>query len=194
MKQDIILAGVGGQGILSIATVIGAAALEQGLYLKQAEVHGMSQRGGDVQSHLRLSSEPIYSDLIPRGGASLIVSMEPMEALRYVPWLAPDGWIVTGITPLVNIPDYPDPEKVMAALHQFPHVGALDADAIAKGLNKPRGANMVLLGAMSTGRDILEPEHRREGIRRIFARKGEAVVEANLKAFDAGAAQHLEEA
>ena len=104
MKQDIILAGVGGQGILSIATVIGAAALEQGLYLKQAEVHGMSQRGGDVQSHLRLSSEPIYSDLIPRGGASLIVSLEPMEALRYVPWLAKDGWIVTNTTPLVNIP------------------------------------------------------------------------------------------
>ena len=137
MKQDIILAGVGGQGILSIATVIGAAALEQGLYLKQAEVHGMSQRGGDVQSHLRLSSEPIYSDLIPRGGASLIVSLEPMEALRYVPWLAKDGWIVTNTTPLVNIPNYPDMEKVVAALHQYPHLVALDADAIAKELNNP---------------------------------------------------------
>lgn len=194
MKQDIILAGVGGQGILSIATVIGAAALEQGLYLKQAEVHGMSQRGGDVQSHLRLSSEPIYSDLIPRGGASLIVSMEPMEALRYVPWLAKDGWIVTSTTPLVNIPNYPDLDKITAALHQFPHVLALDADAIAKELNNPRGANMVLLGAMSAGLDILEPEHLREGIRRVFARKGDAIVEANLKAFDAGAAQLLEEA
>ena len=194
MKQDIILAGVGGQGILSIATVIGAAALEQGLYLKQAEVHGMSQRGGDVQSHLRLSSAPIYSDLIPRGGASLIVSLEPMEALRYVPWLAQDGLIVTNTTPLVNIPNYPDLEKVMAALHQYPHVMALDADAIAKELGNPRGANMVLLGAMSTGLDILEPEHIREGIRRVFARKGEAVVEANIKAFDAGAAQHFKEA
>ena len=215
MKQDIILAGVGGQGILSIATVIGAAALEQGLYLKQAEVHGMSQRGGDVQSHLRLSSEPIYSDLIPRGGASLIVSLEPMEALRYVPWLAKDGWIVTNTTPLVNIPNYPDLEKVVAALHQYPHLVALDADAIAKELNNPRGANMVLLGAMSTGLDILEPDQLREGIRRlgamstgldilepdqlregirrVFARKGEAIVEANLKAFNAGAAQHLEE-
>ena len=187
MKQDIILAGVGGQGILSIATVIGAAALEQGLYLKQAEVHGMSQ------SHLRLSSEPIYSDLIPRGGASLIVSLEPMEALRYVPWLAKDGWIVTNTTPLVNIPNYPDLGKVVAALHQYPHLVALDADAIAKELNNPRGANMVLLGAMSTGLDILEPDQLREGIRRVFARKGETIVEANLKAFNAGAAQHLEE-
>lgn len=153
----------------------------------------MSQRGGDVQSHLRLSSEPIYSDLIPRGGASLIVSLEPMEALRYVPWLAKDGWIVTNTTPLVNIPNYPDLEKVVAALHQYPHLVALDADAIAKELNNPRGANMVLLGAMSTGLDILEPDQLREGIRRVFARKGEAIVEANLKAFNAGAAQHLGE-
>ena len=107
MKNDIILAGVGGQGILSIATVIGSAALEQGLYLKQAEVHGMSQRGGDVQSNLRLSSQPIHSDLIPRGGADLIVSLEPMEALRYLPYLAQDGWIITNTAPFVNIPTIP---------------------------------------------------------------------------------------
>ena len=186
MKQDIILAGVGGQGILSIATVIGAAALQQGLYLKQAEVHGMSQRGGDVQSHLRLSSEPIYSDLIPRGDASLIVSLEPMEALRYVPWLAKDGWIVTNTTPLVNIPNYPEMDKVVEALHKFPHVVAVDADTIAKELNNPRGANMVLLGAAASVIGILEPETLREGIRRVFGRKGDAVVDANIKAFDAG--------
>ena len=99
MKKDIILAGVGGQGILSIATVIGEAALQEGLYLKQAEVHGMSQRGGDVQSNLRLSSEPIMSDLIAKGGADLIISLEPMEALRYVEYLKPDGWIVTSCVP-----------------------------------------------------------------------------------------------
>ena len=104
MKRDIILAGVGGQGILSIATVIGDAALNEGLYLKQAEVHGMSQRGGDVQSNLRLSSDPIYSDLIPKGGADLIISLEPMEALRYLPYLKEDGWIVTSNKPFVNIP------------------------------------------------------------------------------------------
>ena len=106
-KKDIILAGVGGQGILSIATVIGWAALDQNLHLKQAEVHGMSQRGGDVQSNLRLSRERIWSDLIPKGGCDLILSLEPMEALRYLPWLAPDGWIVTNTTPFVNIPNYP---------------------------------------------------------------------------------------
>ncbi len=186
MKQDIILSGVGGQGILSIATVIGSAALQQGLHLKQAEVHGMSQRGGDVQSNLRLSSDKIYSDLIPRGGADLIVSLEPMEALRYLPYLAPDGWIITNTTPLVNIPDYPALDTVLAELNRQPHVVALDVDAVAKDLGSPRAANMVLLGAMAAVLHILEPEALREGIRRIFARKGEAVVDSNIKAFNAG--------
>jgi indolepyruvate ferredoxin oxidoreductase beta subunit len=186
MKKDIILAGVGGQGILSIATVIGSAALQQDLHLKQAEVHGMSQRGGDVQSNLRLSSEPIYSDLIPRGGADLIVSLEPMEALRYLPYLAADGWIITNTAPLVNIPDYPSMDSVLAELNRQPHVVALDVDAIAKDLGMPRAANMVLLGAMAALLGILEPDALREGIRRVFARKGDAVVESNIKAFDAG--------
>ena len=188
MKQDIILAGVGGQGILSIATVIGSAALEQGLHLKQAEVHGMSQRGGDVQSNLRLSSDPIHSDLIPRGKADLIVSLEPMEALRYVPYLAPQGWIITNTVPFVNIPDYPEMDKVTAELGKLPHVIAIDVDAIAKEVGSPRSANMVLLGATAAVLDILDPEKLRDGIRRIFGRKGEAIVEANIKAFDAGLA------
>ncbi len=188
MKQDIILAGVGGQGILSIATVIGSAALEQGLHLKQAEVHGMSQRGGDVQSNLRLSSDPIHSDLIPRGAADLIVSLEPMEALRYVPYLAPQGWIITNTVPFVNIPDYPPMVSVMAELDKLPRVIAIDVDAIAKEVGSPRSANMVLLGATAAVLGILEPDKLRDGIRRIFGRKGEEIVEANIKAFDAGLA------
>jgi indolepyruvate ferredoxin oxidoreductase beta subunit len=188
MKQDIILAGVGGQGILSIATVIGSAALEQGLHLKQAEVHGMSQRGGDVQSNLRLSSEPIHSDLIPRGAADLIVSLEPMEALRYVPYLAPQGWIITNTVPFVNIPDYPPMESVMAELDKLPRVIAIDVDTLAKEVGSPRSANMVLLGATAAVLGILDPDKLRDGIRRIFGRKGEDIVEANIKAFDAGLA------
>lgn len=186
MKQDIILSGVGGQGILSIATVIGSAALQQGLHLKQAEVHGMSQRGGDVQSNLRLSSEPIFSDLIPKGGADLIVSLEPMEALRYLPYLAREGWLITNTAPFVNIPNYPDMALIQSELDKLPHVVALDVDAVAKDLGNARGANMVLLGAMAAVLHILEPEALREGIRRIFARKGEAIVENNIKAFEAG--------
>ena len=186
MKQDIILAGVGGQGILSIATVIGSAALEQGLYLKQAEVHGMSQRGGDVQSHLRLSTDPIHSDLIPHGGADLVVSLEPMEALRYLPYLSKDGWIVTSSVPFRNIPNYPDPDRVLEALRALPRTIVLDVEATAKEVNSARSANMVLLGAASAVMRLLDPDKLRDGIRRIFARKGDAIVEANIKAFDAG--------
>ena len=189
MKQDIILAGVGGQGILSIATVIGRAALDQHLFLKQAEVHGMSQRGGDVQSNLRLSSEPIASDLIPKGCCDLIVSLEPMEALRYLPYLAPDGWIITNTVPFVNIPVYPEPQTLKNALADLPHVIALDVDSIAKEIQSPRSANMVLLGATASVLKILEPEKLRDGIRAVFARKGETIVQANLAAFDAGYAK-----
>ena len=186
MKRDIILAGVGGQGILSIATVIGDAALNEGLYLKQAEVHGMSQRGGDVQSNLRLSSEPIYSDLIPKGGADIIISLEPMEALRYLPYLKEDGWIVTSSKPFVNIPNYPEIEEVIQHIEDIPHHVLLDVEALAKEAGAPlQAANMVLLGAAIPMLDI---DHDKivEGVKRIFARKGETVVTANLAAIEAG--------
>ena len=185
MKTDIILAGVGGQGILSIATILGAAALEENLYLKQAEVHGMSQRGGDVQSNLRISSEPIHSDLIPLGGADLIVSLEPMEALRYVEYLAPEGWVVTNTNPFVNIPTYPEMEAVEGELNALPHVVAFNMDEKAKELLSPRSSNMILLGAASPFIQIA-PEKIEDAIRKVFGRKGEKIVESNVKAFHAG--------
>ena len=185
MKKDIILSGVGGQGILSIATVIGRAALAEGLQIKQAEVHGMSQRGGDVQSHLRISSSEIRSDLIPRGAADLIISLEPMESLRYLPWLAAEGWVVTSTVPVINIPNYPDETALQAELKALPQVITLDADALAREAGSPRSANMALLGAAAPLLGIAA-ERLEAGIRDIFARKGEAVVEANLAAFRAG--------
>ena len=186
MKTDIILCGVGGQGILSIATVLGEAATASGLFLKQAEVHGMSQRGGDVQSNLRLSTERIWSDLIPKGQADLILSMEPMEALRYLPYLSPDGRVVTASKPLVNIPDYPELATVIAELEALPRVSMLDIEAVALENKVPRGTNMVLLGMTAPFLGILTPEALRQAVARVFAPKGEAVVEADLLAFDLG--------
>lgn len=185
MKTDIILAGVGGQGILSIATILGAAALEENLYLKQAEVHGMSQRGGDVQSNLRISSYPISSDLIPLGGADLIVSLEPMEALRYVEFLSPEGWVVTNTNPFVNIDNYPDMEAIKGELEALPHVVAFNMDEKAKELLSPRSSNMILLGAASPFIEIA-PEKIEAAIKAVFGRKGEKIVESNIKAFRAG--------
>ena len=185
MKTDIILCGVGGQGILSIATIIGEAAMKEDLYIKQAEVHGMSQRGGDVQSNLRISSEPIASDLIPMGSADVIISMEPMEALRYLPFLSKEGWIITSSAPFVNIPNYPEIETIKADLEQLPHVIMLDIEQKAKEAGVPRSANVILLGAAQKALGI-EYEKLEDAIRSVFGRKGEAIVEANIKALAIG--------
>ncbi|HIT81965.1 MAG TPA: indolepyruvate oxidoreductase subunit beta [Candidatus Caccoplasma merdavium] len=186
MKTDIILSGVGGQGILSVATIIGEAALAENLYIKQAEVHGMSQRGGDVQSNLRLSDQPINSDLIAAGSADVIISLEPMEALRYLPYLAQEGWIITSSTPFVNIPNYPDENRLKAELEKLPHVVMLDVDALAKEHNLPKSANVILLGAAAKALQIIGYEDLEKSIARVFAGKGQAVVEMNIKALSIG--------
>ncbi len=188
MKKDIILAGVGGQGILTIATIIGAAALNRGWKLKQAEVHGMSQRGGDVQSHLRLSDSEIWSDLITLGKADMILSVEPMEALRYLPYLASDGWIITNKTPFVNIPNYPELDAVYAQITAFPNHVMLDADSLAKEVKASRAMNIVMLGAAIKHLGFSEEEIAK-AISEIFGRKGEEIVASNLRALKAGIEQ-----
>lgn len=186
MKTDIILAGVGGQGILSIAAALGSAAITNNLHMKQAETHGMSQRGGDVQSFMRISDRPIYSDLIAKGGADIILSVEPMEALRYLPYLRQGGYVVTNATPFINIPNYPDTEVLMKTLRALPHQVVIDADSIAKETaGNVRASNFVMLGAASPFIEI-PFEYLEKGIRAIFSRKGEEVVEMNLKALRAG--------
>ena len=187
MKTDIILCGVGGQGILSIATIIGEAAMKENLYIKQAEVHGMSQRGGDAQSNLRISSNPINSDLIALGGADVIISMEPMEALRYLPFLNKNGWIITSSAPFVNIPNYPDMETIKADYKKLDHVIMIDIESMAKENNVPRSANVILLGAAQKALGI-EYDKLEAAIQRVFARKGEAIVEQNIKALAIGKA------
>ncbi|MCK9220383.1 MAG: indolepyruvate oxidoreductase subunit beta [Bacteroidales bacterium] len=185
MKKDIILAGVGGQGIISIASIIGFAALEQGMYLKQSEVHGMSQRGGDVMSNLRISEQEIASDLIPFGQADMIISIEPMESLRYLPYLSQEGWVITNTQPFNNIPNYPDLDKVIAEIVNIPHHIVLDADTAAKETGSPKVANIVILGAASPFLGMTY-EKLENAIRHIFGRKGEEVIELNLKALKAG--------
>ncbi len=185
MKVDIILAGVGGQGILSIAAILGEAALSDNLFLKQAETHGMSQRGGAVYSHLRISDKEIASDLIPSGSAELILSVEPMESLRYLPYLSPTGYLVTNTTPFENIVNYPNIDDIIAEVKKLPRSIAIDADKIAEEIGNKRISNVVILGA-ATPFIKINTEKIEAGIKRIFSKKGDAIVEMNLKAFRAG--------
>jgi len=185
MKTDIILAGVGGQGILTIAAAIGMASLYENKFVKQAEVHGMSQRGGAVQSHLRLSDKQIASDLIPLGNADLILSVEPMEALRYLPFLAKQGWVVTNSVPFINISDYPSITRIEEELKALPQTIWLNADQIAKDCLSPKSSNIVMLGAASENLG-LEIDSLRAAIEQIFSRKGQDVIDANIRAFEAG--------
>ncbi|HAN19390.1 MAG: indolepyruvate oxidoreductase [Bacteroidetes bacterium GWC2_33_15] len=187
MKTDIVLAGVGGQGILSIAATIGMAALHSNLQLKQSEVHGMSQRGGAVQSHMRVSDKEIASDLIPMGYADIILSVEPMESLRYLPFLSKDGWLVTNSTPFVNITNYPEMDTILSEIKKIKNHIIIDADKIAEEFGSKRSSNIVMLGAASPFFNI-PFESFEEGIRKIFARKGDDIIDTNLKALRAGRA------
>ncbi len=185
MKKDIILSGVGGQGILSIAAVIGLAAMEEGLFIKQSEVHGMSQRGGAVVSHLRISDKTIYSDLIPFGAADMLLSIEPMEVLRYLPYLSEKGWIIANSKPFVNISNYPELEKIIAEIKSKPHNIIVDADKIARSMHAPKAANIVIVGAAAAHLGI-KYESLEAGIKKIFSNKGEEIINLNLEALRAG--------
>lgn len=185
MKKDIILAGVGGQGILSIAAAIGMTAVDSGLYLKQAEVHGMSQRGGDVHSDLRIADQEIASDLIPEGHADLIISVEPMESLRYLPMLSSDGWLISNINPYINIPNYPDTTSILNEIHKIPNHITIDANKIAADIGSRRSANMVILGAASPFLG-LDYEKLTGAIEKLFSKKGSKIVDTNIEAFNKG--------
>lgn len=185
MQKDVIIAGVGGQGILSIAASIGLAAVAENLRLKQSEVHGMSQRGGAVQSNLRISDREISSDLIPLGTADLIISVEPMESLRYLPWLSESGWLITNTTPVKNIGNYPDLDEIMAKIRSLNHHIIIDADKIAREIGSPRSSNMVMLGAAAPFLEI-GFENIEEAVHKLFQKKGNEIVDFNLKALKAG--------
>ncbi len=190
MEKNIILAGVGGQGILSIAFVIDNAALDCGYHFKQAEVHGMAQRGGAVQSHLRYGDSEIYSDIVPTGRADLILSVEPLEVLRYWHYLQPDGWVVTSVTPYVNIPDYPEMEELLVELAGFPNIVMVDTANIARAAGNLRSQNMAAVGAASPLLDFSEDQLLRF-VEMLFSRKGEKIVEVNQRAFRFGRAAGL---
>jgi indolepyruvate ferredoxin oxidoreductase, beta subunit len=191
MKCDIVLAGVGGQGVLTLAVAIASGAMQEKLCVKQSEVHGMAQRGGAVMSTLRMSELEISSDLIPSGSASIILSMEPMESLRYLSFLAPDGTLITSANPVRNIPDYPDLDGLLAQIRSLPHSIVVDAEKLAREAGSARATNMVMVGA-ATHLLPVKPETIENAVRSLFQRKGDKVVDLNIRALRAGRAAALE--
>ena len=185
MKFDIMLAGVGGQGVLSLAALIGRAAVAEGLHVKQSEVHGMAQRGGAVLSHLRLADHAIASDLIPLGTADLILSMEPLESLRYLAYLSPAGALVTAAEPFANIPDYPDAARIAADVRRLPGAVLVEAERLAREAGDVLSKNTVMVGA-AAHRLPLKRESFDDAIRQTFGAKGERALQVNLAAFAAG--------
>lgn len=185
MKTNIILSGVGGQGILTIAAVLDTAALSENLFIKQSEVHGMSQRGGAVQSHVRISDQEIFSDLIPQGQADLILSVEPMELLRYVPYLKKDGWLVTDSEAFINTASYPEKEDLFEQIKKHPNHIIVNATEIAKNIGNSKVANMVLLGAVAAILPLSE-KSLMEAIEKLFKHKSERIIKLNLEAFNEG--------
>lgn len=186
MHKNVILAGVGGQGVLTLAGIIDHAAMESGLLIKQAEVHGMSQRGGAVQSHLRISNKEIFSDLIPKGKADMIISLEVMEALRYLPYLAEDGIIITATEAVKNIPNYPDVDEILKQIKDsgFKHV-FVDARSTAIEAGSAKAENVVMVGLASKFLGI-DKKQFQSSLTELFSSKGDDIVAMNLKAFDLG--------
>ena len=189
MKYDIILSGVGGQGVLSLAAVIASAAAEAGFNVRQSEVHGMAQRGGAVMAHMRISDGEIYSDLIARGSADMVLSMEPLESLRYLPWLSESGLLVTSAGPVVNIPNYPELDEVHAAVNALPNVRLVNDTDIAKEAGSARAGNMVIVGAASPHLPV-SMDDLKKAVSKLFARKGEEIIKINFKALELGAASY----
>jgi len=185
MKFDIILAGVGGQGVLSVSSIIASSAMHEGLSVKQSEVHGMSQRGGEVQANLRLSDKPIASDLVPRGTASLVLSMEPLESLRYLPYLSETGTVLTSTDAVKNFADYPEMANLLAQIRALPRAILIDTERLARQAGSARATNMVMIGAASHLLPV-KFETIEHFIRTLFAAKGAKVVDTNLKALAAG--------
>ena len=187
MKRDIILSGVGGQGILSIATVIGRAALDQGLHIKQAEVHGMSQRGGSVVTYVRYGKK-VYSPIIDKGEADFVLSFELLEAARWAEYLKEGGVLLTNTQKVNPMPvitgaaEYPKAlEKKLAALPI--RLDAMDALGLALRAGSTRAVNLVLLGRLSRYFHFTD-EQWQDAIEKSIPAK---FLELNKKAFALGA-------
>lgn len=188
MITNVLIAGVGGQGIILLSDVLGRAAIRSGLGVRGSETHGMAQRGGSVVAHVRLGDAK--SPLIPRGRAEYLLALEPLEALRYLDYLAEHCQAVISTTPLPpasvhgTVAGYPGVELILQELSRYAEVHPVDALSLAKRAGSVLTANVVMLGALSALRGFpLKEEILKESIAQRVPPK---TVEMNLTAFKLG--------
>jgi indolepyruvate ferredoxin oxidoreductase beta subunit len=187
-KTDILITGVGGQGILLASTVIGRTAIKAGLSVRSTETHGMAQRGGSVVSHLRIGN--VYSPMIPKGSADFLIAFEPLEAVRNADYLKDGCWAVVN-TETINptgekkkIGNYPPVEDILMALMEFANIIPIDATNLAREAGSPLTLNMVLLGAVAALEGFpLETGDLKGMVKVLVPPK---TVETNIKAFESG--------
>ena len=188
MTKNILLSGVGGQGTITAAKMLTFGLMEAGYDVKMSEIHGMSQRGGDVVSQVRYSKEKVFSPVIEKGTADIIVSFEVMEALRTLDYLKPDGAVVVNteripsMTVLTGVEEYANDviEEIEKAADR---VHTMDASKMAADLGNVKAANVILLGALVKlmGLDDIDWEDIiRKNVKEKF-------IDLNLKAFKVGA-------
>ena len=183
--HGIVLSGVGGQGVLSLAQIVLEALRRSGFHALQSEIHGMSQRGGSVHAQVCFSEVPLTSPIIDEGCAELLIALEPLEALRYVAMLRMDGHLVVSEEPQVNMEGYPPLDDVYAALKAVRGAHLLDTEDLARRLNHRQAGGMALLGMAS--RHLPVPEATWHAvITERFEAKGARIIEKNLEAFEAG--------
>jgi len=183
--HGIVLSGVGGQGVLSLAQIVLEALRRSGLHALQSEIHGMSQRGGSVHAQVCFSKVPLTSPIIDEGCADLLIALEPLEALRYVSMLRMNGHLVVSEEPQVNMEGYPPIEDVYAALKAVRGSHLIDTEDLARKLNHKQAGGMALLGMASKFLPVSE-ETWRDVITQRFEAKGARVTEKNIEAFQAG--------
>ncbi len=186
---NILIAGVGGQGTVLASKILGHVAMAAGFDVKQSEIHGMSQRGGSVVTHVRYGKK-IYSPLVAAGNADVIMAFEELEALRYLPYLKKEGLLIVNQQQMLPMPviagnaEYPK-NVVEEVTAMGVKVKAASASALAMEQGDARAANVVLLGILARHLDF-PMELWQDAIRHTVKEK---LIDMNLRAFEVGCNQ-----
>lgn len=188
MKQSVVIAGVGGQGVLTAANILAKAALREGHNVIASELHGMAQRGGDVECTVRIGT--VFSPIVADGGADAIIAFEPLEALRNLKKVSREGVVITDVNPIIpplisiGLGSYEPLESIFATISSHCRLIKIDADALAREAGSILTKNVVMLGAFhACGIFPLEEESITAVIRETIKEK---YVDMNMKAFSLG--------